>query len=198
VAEGATRTPVWRGIEALGEAVGGYCWLERRVFELTGSWATTAGGDALPAEMRVFFAAASRRHGSLAERWAARLPVRAGVAPSALVVEPPGLPPKVAASLAGTVTPETVTPGTVSPGTGRARAASGAGGRLGVLVQILLPWLSQEYGAHLAVASPVCEAPVMEVLVEARRAAGWEMEGGRRILERLDATGLRGAAAAGR
>jgi hypothetical protein len=209
VADGATPRPaVWRGIESLGETVGAYCWLERRVFELTGNWATGnwatgnwatgnlatgnlatgPAADGFPAELRVFFAAVSRRHGSLAERWAARLPARAGVDPSALVVEPPGLPQEVAASLSETPMSEVATAESPPP-----PEASGAG-RIGTLVEILLPWLSEEYGAHLAVASPVCEAPVMEVLVEARRAALGEQQGGRRILERLDATGSEGRA----
>jgi hypothetical protein len=171
-----TRSTQWRGIEALGEAVGGYCWLEGGIFELTGTWATATGDEALAPEMRVFSAAVSRRHGVLAERWAARLPVRAGVDPAALVVPPPGLPWEVAAPLSET------TPGEVA----------GAGRRLGPLLDVLLPWLAGEYGAHLAVASPVNEAPVMEVLVEARRTALAEVRGGRRLLARLDAAGSKG------
>jgi hypothetical protein len=175
--DGETRSRTqWRGIEALGEAVGGYCWLEGRIFELTGSWTTATGDDAFAPETRVFCAAASRRHGVLAERWAARLPARAGADRAALVVPPPGLPREVAAPLSET------TPGEVA----------GAGRRLGLLVDVLLPWLAGEYGAHLAVASPVSEAPVMEVLVEARRAALAEVRGGRRLLERLDAAGSKG------
>jgi hypothetical protein len=190
VADGATRVPtVWRGIEALGAAVGEYCWLERRVFEVTGQWATAHRDDEFPAETRVFFAAVSRRHGVLAERWAARLPVRAGVEPSALVVEPPGLPREVAFHLSP---PEKS--GTATTVVETAAGVSDAGRHLGALVQIVLPWLSEEYGTHLASASPVCEAPVMEVLVEARRAAVAEVQGGRRMLERLDATGSRGSA----
>ncbi len=179
--EGETRSRTsWRGIEALGESVGGYCWLEGRIFELTGGWATATGDDAFSPETRVFFAAVSRRHGVLAERWAARLPVRAGVDPAVLVVSPPGLPPGVAAPLSET------TPGEVA----------GAGRRLGALVDVVLPWLAGEYGAHLEVASPVSEAPVMEVLVEARRAALAEVRGGRRLQERLGAAGSKGSAIA--
>ncbi len=170
-----TWPPGWRGIEALGEVVGGYCWLERRLFELTGSWASAGGDGAAPPEVLVFLAAASRRHGWLAERWAARLPVRAGVDPPALVESPPGLAREVSAELSGTGT-----------------AASGG---LGALVELVLPWLADEYGAHLRTASPVSEAPVMEVLVEARRVAVGEMRGGRQLLQRLGATGLKEPAA---
>jgi hypothetical protein len=208
----AVRT-AWRGIGALDEAVGGYCWLERRVFEVTGHWATATGNaighatgnaighatgnaighatgnDASAAEIRVFFAAVSRRHGSLAERWGTRLPVRAGVDPSALVGQPPGLPEEVAAHLAETADSERTHVETETE-----TEQSGAG-RLRALVGVVLPWLAGEYEAHLALASPASEAPVIEVLVEARRAAVAEAEGGRRLLVRLGEIGPSGTAA---
>jgi hypothetical protein len=171
---GTSASHTWRRIETLGEAVGGYCWLERRMFEVTGSCATAHLNAAVPAEIPVFLAAVSRRHGTLAERWADRLPVRAGVDPSALVRPPPGLPRDVAAHLSEAALSE------AELGT----EASGAGHCLEALVGIVLPWLAGEYQAHLVVASPVSEAPVMEVLVEARRVAVAEAEGGRRLLER--------------
>ena len=114
---------------------------------------------------RVFLAAASRRHGSLADRWAARLPVRAGIDPSALVLEPSDLPQEVADQLSDTAD------------------ATGAPGCLGALVEVLLPWVAGQYETDLAVASPVCEGPVMEVLVAARRAAVGEIRGGLRLME---------------
>jgi hypothetical protein len=190
----ASRTD-WRGIDALGETVGGYCWLEHRLFEVTGSWAVAKSETAIPAEMRVFFAALSRRHGSLAERWSARLPVRAGVDASALVKPPPGLSGDVAACLSETDIgasrigeAQIGEAATQEAQIGEAQigeAATGAARCLDALVEILLPWLAGEYQAHLAVASPVREGPVIEVLLEARRAAVAEVEGGRRLLERL-------------
>ena len=85
----------WRGIDELAALVGHYGWLEARLFELTGRWATAPAGDgAAPDgradELRVWCAAASRRHGELAAHWAQRLPVRAGVDAGALVVAPVG------------------------------------------------------------------------------------------------------------
>jgi hypothetical protein len=173
----APRRPIWRRIEALAEAVGGYCWMERRLFELTGSWAAAPGDRAVLPELRVFFAAVSRRHGCLAERWAARLPVRAGIDATTLVEQPPNLPQDAAAHLSGM---------------SETADAVGDRDRLGGLVDVVLPWLAGEYGAHLAVASPVSEASVMEVLVQARRSAVGEVQGGRRLLGRLDATGVQG------
>ncbi|HEX3333409.1 MAG TPA: hypothetical protein VHS57_03660 [Acidimicrobiales bacterium] len=159
----------WRTIDELAALVGAYCWLERRLFELAGGWAASRGDggleapvDAGAAACRVWCAAASRRHGLLAGRWAERLPVRAGVDAAAFVT-PPGGP--LAAALEGW--------------TGAAPRAG-----LGLLVETLLPWVAGLYASHLARATPASEAPVVEVLVEARRAAAGEIRGGQSLLQR--------------
>ncbi len=103
-------------------------------------------------------AATSRRHGALAGRWAERLPVRAGVEPGALVTAP--------------AEPE---------GLAEAFGALGATKELAVgvaaLVETVLPWVGGVYGSHLMIATPVSEASVMEVLVEARREGSEEIRG---------------------
>ncbi len=155
----------WRGIDELAALVGRYSWLERRLFELTGRWATSpategAAPHTLGDELRVWCAAASRRHGELAGRWAQRLPVRAGVDAGAFVAAPPG-------PLAGAF---------------EALEAEGdAGGGLAVLVTNVLPWLAGVYLAHSGAASPVSEAPVAEVLMEARRVVEGEIQSGRTL-----------------
>ena len=156
----------WRTIDELAGLVGAYCWVEHRIFELTGAWATRPGvseeADAAGgAELRVFWAATSRRHGALAARWAERLPVRAGVDAAALVTAPAG-------PLAGAL--------------GTLAAEPDPGARTDALVGSVLPLLATVYGAHLGTASPVSEGPVMEVLVEARRESAAEVRGGTAIL----------------
>ena len=164
-----TALAAWRDIDELGALVGAYCWLEQRLFELTGRWATAPGDRdgseaiAIAAECRVWCAAASRRHGSLAGRWAERLPVRAGVDPAALVTPPEG---PVAAAL------EELAASHMKPG-------------FGVLVETVLPWVGGLYVSHLGRANSASEAPVMEVLVEGRRAAAGEIRSGRSLLQRL-------------
>jgi hypothetical protein len=159
----------WRSIDDLAALVGAYCWLEHRLFELTGCWATEPrdrdGSDAHLAECRVWCAASSRRHGALAGRWAEHLPVRAGVDPAALVTAPEGPLAPALEELAGTEALEGVR----------------------LLVETVLPWLNGVYAAHLGQASPVREAPVIEVLVEGRRAATGEIRGGQSLLRRLPA-----------
>jgi hypothetical protein len=174
----------WRSIDDLAVLVGTYCWLEHRLFELTGRWATEPGdrdraevagdvaigdgaiGDvAVGAECRVWCAASSRRHGALAGRWAERLPVRAGVDAAALVRAPGGPLAPALEKLAA----EEVNRG------------------FGLLVETVLPWVGGVYATHLSRTSPVSEAPVIEVLLEARRAAVGELRGGRSLLRRLPA-----------
>jgi len=177
VAEGAPGpVPAWRGIDELAELVGAYCWLEHRVFELAGAWATGgAGGDdhrAGAAELRVWCAAVSRRHGALAARWAERLPVRAGVDPAELVRAPAG-------PLAGAL--------------GALAGGSGPPGHVGALVATVLPRAGGIYGAHLGSASPVSEGPVLEVLAEAGRVLAGEIPSGRALLAGLPGAADQGA-----
>jgi hypothetical protein len=157
----------WRTIDELAALVGAYCWIEQRIFEVTGAWATGPGPvESHAAELRVWSAATSRRHGNLAGRWAERLPSRAGVE-SASLVTAPAAPKGLAESFGelGAMTDLTV--------------------GVAALVETVLPWVSGVYAAHLAVAAAVSEAPVMEVLVGARREASAEIRGGRTLLGRI-------------
>jgi hypothetical protein len=156
----------WRGIDALGALVGHYGWLEWRIFELSGAWAARPGTEA---EVAVWSAAVARRHGDLALRWAGRLPVRAGVDAGALVRAP-------SAELADVFE--------------RLAVLADAGSGVAVLVSTVLPWLGGLYLAHLETASPVSEAPVAEVLVEAACTARGEARSGRSLRRNLgDETG---------
>jgi hypothetical protein len=157
----------WRTIDELAALVGAYCWFEHRIFEVSGAWATGPGGDDEDvAELRVWSAAISRRHGALAGRWAERLPVRAGVESAALVRAP--------------AEPEELAEAFEELGATKALISG-----VSVLVETVLPWVGGIYGSHLADAAPVSEASVMEVLVEGRRNAMAEIQGGRTLLRRL-------------
>ena len=158
-----------RSIEQLAALVGRYCWVEHRLFEVTGAAATAAAvvtGDPGEAECRVWFAAASRRHGALAARWTEHLPVRAGLDRDALVAAPTGLLPGMLDELSATAERD--------PSRG-----------LAGLVEGVLPGLAGIYGAHLEAASPVSESPIIERLVEARRAVLGEIRGGLDLLQGL-------------
>jgi hypothetical protein len=171
---GADDAVRWRGIDELASLVGAYCWTERRIFALAGAWASETseegggvdGGDdegsVFEHELRVFCAALSRRHGALAERWAERLPVRAGLDAGALVQAP-------GAALEGALDELAASP--VAPG-------------MTAVVGALLPRLRDVYAAHLRGAPPVSEGPVMEVLVQAHREIGGEIRGGATLIQR--------------
>ena len=150
----------WRSIDELAVLVGRYCWTEHRIFELAGAWAATPAEDAAGAEVRVWCAALSRRHGELAGRWAERLPVRAGVDAAALVAPTERLVPAFDALEA-----------VADPARGAAELAGP-----------VLGGLETAYARHLESASPVSEAPVAEVLVEARRTLAGERASGALLL----------------
>jgi hypothetical protein len=167
--QGAADESRYRGIGQLAELVGRYCWVEHRLFALAGAAAAApavVAGDPGEAECRVWFAAASRRHGARATRWAEHLPVRAGVDRDALVASPPGGLPRLLDELSKTAARD--------PSRGVAGLAEG-----------VLPGLAATYGAHLEGASPVSEAPVMEGLVQARREVLGEIRGGLTLLQGL-------------
>jgi hypothetical protein len=154
----------FRTIGELAERCGSYCWVESRLFELTGCWASVpATGDP---ELGVFFSEMSAWHAFLAAQWAVRLPVRAGVDPAALVVPPSGRAVEVLDLL---------------------QAESDLRARLGGLVEHLLPTLLTTYEGHLADASPVAEAPVRALLELAGRGVQQEIRRGRALVRRTSA-----------
>jgi NAD+ synthetase len=168
----------WLDIHELAVLVGAYCWIEQRVFALTGEWAARRATGARgatdahesdgpdDAELRVWCAASSRRHGALAARWAARLPVRAGVDPDALIAPPPG---RVAARLE------------------ELEGESDLQRGVATLVGGLLPALAAIYDTHRRAASPVSEGPVLEVLVAAHRELLAETRGGGALIGGFEA-----------
>jgi hypothetical protein len=161
--DGAT---VFRTIGDLAVRCGNYCWLEHRLFELTGRAAiagTAPECSAVDAEIRVFFSAMAARHAFLAAQWRDRLPVRAGVDVDALVVAPPGRVGAVLDLLG---------------------AAPGPLFVLGGLVGQILPRLLDAYGDDAAHASAVSEAPVRAVLGMADLLLGEEVRDGRTLLGR--------------
>ena len=151
MAEGASGAATFRSIGDLAQLCGYYCWVEHRVFELTGSRASrpapgdSEAGDAEAgeAEVRVVLSQMSARHGLFAAQWHDRLPVRAGVDAEALIVPPPGRVDEALDLIASAPRLALV---------------------LGGLATQFLPRLRDAYGRHLAEASPVSEAPVRAVL----------------------------------
>src|ERR1700722_16849603 len=120
----------WRTIDQLAGRVGGYCWWEHRLFELTGGWASGTGDP----EIRVLFSQMSPRHAAVSLQWRDRLPARAGVDVTALVVAPNRADVDALTLLDG---------------------QSDDLLRLGGLIEVVLPRLHSAYRAHLRQASAV-------------------------------------------
>jgi hypothetical protein len=148
----------FRTIDALAERCGAYCWVEHRLFELTGRW-TRSPGDA---ELRVRFSVMSAQHAQRAGHWNDRLPSRAGIDRQSLVVPPPG---PLAAVLAGLT--EDV-PAAV---------------RMAALTIVVLPRLLTTYEEDLARSSPVSEGPVMATLRLAGHGTAGEIALGHALLQ---------------
>ena len=171
--------PTFRTIDELAERCGHYCWIEYRLFALTGRLASAPRSDANVAshtesaadavsgahdsEIRVLLSEMASHHAFLAGQWRDRLPVRAGIDPDALVVPPPG-PVEVALDLLG-AEPE-------------ARVV------LSGLVVQLLPRLLAAYEDDAAHASAVSEAPVLGLLELAHFRLTQEIRDGRILLGR--------------
>jgi hypothetical protein len=147
----------WRTIDQLARRVGGYCWWEHRLFELTGRWASGIGDP----EIRVYFSQMSARHAAVSLQWRDRLPARAGVDLTALVVAPSRADAEVLSLLEGQCDDLL---------------------RLGGLIEVVLPRLHSAYRAHLMQASAVSEGPVIEVLSQIAGAGEREIDHGQALL----------------
>ena len=147
----------FRSIGELAELCGHYCWVERRLFELSGSRASgPVSGEPEPGdpEVRVVLSEMSARHGFLAAQWRDRLPVRADVDADALIAPPAGSAREALDLIESEPRLLLV---------------------LGGLAGLFLPRLVDSYARHLAQASPVSEGPVRAVLECAALSAGREM-----------------------
>jgi hypothetical protein len=167
----------FRSIGELAVRCGHYCWLENRLFGLTGRWASEppqGSETAADAEIRVLLSEMSSWHGFLAGQWSDRLPVRAGVDPAALIVAPPG----------GVV--EALDLLETAP-----RFAL----RLGGLVEPILTGLLAAYDDELVGASPVSERPVRGLLELARDQGRTELATVSALAERAAVNGPEAGAA---
>jgi hypothetical protein len=119
--------------------VGGYRWIEQRLFELLGGWAAE---DSSP-ELRLHLDAQSARHAWHASLWADRLPVRDGVSADELTVAP-----AVAAQVLAVLDRSRSEPAPLMAG----------------LYRVVLPRLVIGYTRHLGATAPVSDAPAIRAL----------------------------------
>jgi hypothetical protein len=167
-------------IGELAERCGQCCWVERRLFALTGAragdpQAPRGSAEQADPEARVLLSEISFRHGLVASQWRERLPVRAGVGREGLIVAPPGPAAAALDLLEGEPSLPFVLAG---------------------LAEQFLPLLLEAYENHLAQASLVSEAPVRAVLDAAVGGQRREIRAVRAALPRLFAAADHSAALA--
>jgi len=143
------------GLFDLQRVLGGYQWVERRAFEVLGSWVVS---ESVP-EARVLFDAQSQRHAWHASLFAERMPAIEGADAAAYVLPPSAEVDRLLATLGG---------GALSSGEGDVRgAAAQAGGtllRLVGLARVLLPRLVTGYALHLHRCAPVADGALARAL----------------------------------
>ncbi len=137
-------SPPW-SIEGTAIRLGGYAWVEQRLFEVLGGLVGTAGtagmagtaGTAKPAQVAMVALAHASHHAWHAEIWRSRIPILAHLPVGSLVVPPR---PEVRDIL------------------------EGPGESLVAVYRVVLPSLVGVYARHLTRARPVADGPVIRAL----------------------------------
>jgi len=140
------------GLAALQRLLGSYVWVERRSFEVLGSW---VANETVP-EARIAFDVQSRYHAWHAELLAERMPAVEDVDPAGFVLPPSAEVDRLLASLGGA-------PGS-GPGGVLGPSSGGTLLRLVGLARVLLPRLSAQYARHLQRCALVADAPLARAL----------------------------------
>lgn len=178
---------------------GAYCWVEHRLFALTGARSADPG---LPPALRVLLFQASAQHAAHAARWFDRLPVLATMDREALV-RPygPALGPLVAFLGDDGPLPDDGPPsgGGPLPGDGPLpgggpEGAAAADPRAGFrfvagLYRVALPHLLASYRAHAARLSPVADEPSRQTAADVVRAEEAELAAAGPVLAEAVSTG---------
>lgn len=131
----------WWDLDRTSRRVGRYVWFERRMFGILGEWVVSAERD----DLRVELARQSRERGDLAMAWTAQLPAHVAADHAALTASP-------SAEVAEFVDRfERIT-------------RSDEVLAVAVLRDRLLPNQREVLEEHVAVAAPVSDGPVIDVL----------------------------------
>jgi hypothetical protein len=150
-------------LHAQASLVGSYQWIERRLFEVLGSWVAS---EPVP-EAQMLFDVYSQQHAWHAALFADRLPALDSVDRDALVVPPSAEVGHLLAMLAGAVPDEArshVDGNLMARGGGPDAPARGTLPRLVGIGRVVLARLVTGYTLHLRRVSPVADAPMIRCL----------------------------------
>ncbi len=156
-------------LDETGRLVGGFAWVELRLFEVVGGWVP----EVAEPEVVAHLAAASRRHAGRAELWLGHRPVVAGRDPDDLVVAPSPAAEAAVTALAGAGAADAVDP---------ADAAGATADRLARLYRGVMPALLSAYAAVEQAASPIADPALRRSLRAATAEAADDVETGERLL----------------
>jgi hypothetical protein len=148
-------------LDVQARLVGSYAWVERRLFEILGSWVAS---EPVP-EARVLFDLYSQQHAWHAELFADRLPALDSVDPDALVLAPSAEVERMLAMVTGVASD--TGPSVSESVTGPDEMDLSSGGTLPRLVgvgRVVLVRLITGYTVHLRRIAPVADAPLVRCL----------------------------------
>ena len=143
-------------LDVQARIVGGYHWVERRLFEILGSWVETEPSG----EAQIVFDVYSRQHAWHAELFADRLPVSDAFDHDDLTRVPD---PRIA-RLLDAVANGTADDAGASTGSAKRRPAGGTLLRLVGLARVLLPRLIAGFVVHQRRARVVADAPLVRAI----------------------------------
>jgi hypothetical protein len=149
-------------LDVQARLVGSYQWIERRLFEVLGSWVAS---EPVP-EARVLFDVYSQQHAWHAELFADRLPALDSVDPDSLVLPPSTEVERMLAMLTGVAsdTGPSVPGSPMGRGDERDLSSAGTLPRLVGIGRVVLVRLVTGYTLHLRRISPVADAPMARCL----------------------------------
>lgn len=155
-------------LDETGRLVGGFAWVELRLFEVVGGWVPTTRQPEVVAHL----AAASRRHAARAEVWLGHRPVVADREADDLVVAPTAGAAAALAALAEVPDPD-----------GADDDVTVA--RLAGLYRVVVPRLQESYATALEVVSPIADPSLRRSLRTVVAESAEDAATGERLLQAL-------------
>lgn len=164
-------------LDETGRLVGGFAWVELRLFEVVGGWVPTTREPEVVAHL----AATSRRHAARAELWMGHRPAVAGRDADDLVVAPTAGAMAALVALAEAPDPERA----AQDGGTRTDDLDLTVARLAGLYRVVAPRLQESYATALEVVSPIADPALRRSLRAVIADSADDVATGERLLQAL-------------